>query len=52
MIDSVLDYDPLGGIVYPETASALVDFVHQHDLRVTKVIDTHVHAVSCLRFES
>ncbi|SAM08037.1 hypothetical protein [Absidia glauca] len=44
VIDSVLDYDPLGGIVYPETASALVDFVNKHDLRVTKVIDTHVHA--------
>ncbi|KAI8088867.1 beta-lactamase-like protein [Halteromyces radiatus] len=44
VIDSVLDYDPLDGVVYPETASALVDFIQQHDLRVTKVIDTHVHA--------
>ncbi|CAO3597159.1 unnamed protein product [Absidia cylindrospora] len=44
VIDSVLDYDPLDGVVYPETASTLVDFIHQHDLRVTKVIDTHVHA--------
>ncbi|CAO3610759.1 unnamed protein product [Cunninghamella blakesleeana] len=44
IIDSVLDYDPLGGIVYPKTASKLVDFIKQHDLNVTKIIDTHVHA--------
>ncbi|ORX55052.1 Metallo-hydrolase/oxidoreductase [Hesseltinella vesiculosa] len=44
IIDSVLDYDPLGGVVYPKAANAILDFVRQHDLKVTRIIDTHVHA--------
>ncbi|KAI8074872.1 beta-lactamase-like protein [Gongronella butleri] len=44
IMDAVLDYDPLGGVVHPKTANAILDFVKEHDLRVTKIIDTHVHA--------
>jgi glyoxylase-like metal-dependent hydrolase (beta-lactamase superfamily II) len=45
VIDSVLDYNPWEGVVKPTTARKLVDFIKNLDLNVTKVIDTHVHAV-------
>ncbi|KAI8329866.1 metallo-beta-lactamase family protein [Chlamydoabsidia padenii] len=44
VIDSVLDYEPLAGVVSPTTARTLIDFIQHHDLHVTKVIETHVHA--------
>ncbi|SAM04482.1 hypothetical protein [Absidia glauca] len=44
VIDSVLDYNPLEGVVKPTTARKLVDFIKNLDLNVTKVIETHVHA--------
>lgn len=45
MIDSVLDYNPLEGKVKPTTARKLLEFIQNLDLNVTKVIETHVHAV-------
>ncbi|KAF7722748.1 hypothetical protein EC973_002732 [Apophysomyces ossiformis] len=44
IIDPVLDYDPFSATVRPKTANHILNFVKQHGLNVTKIIDTHVHA--------
>ncbi|KAI8388833.1 beta-lactamase-like protein [Radiomyces spectabilis] len=44
IIDPVLDYDPFGGTVQGMMAEKILKFVQQHQLNVTKIIDTHVHA--------
>ncbi|MGE4407588.1 MBL fold metallo-hydrolase [Pseudomonas sp.] len=44
LIDSVLDYDPASGRTSHATAECLVDYVHQHDLKVQWLLETHVHA--------
>ncbi|KAG0176284.1 hypothetical protein DFQ28_007711 [Apophysomyces sp. BC1034] len=44
IIDPVLDYDPFSDTVRPEMAKRILDFVKKHNLNVTKIIDTHVHA--------
>ncbi|ORZ05586.1 beta-lactamase-like protein [Absidia repens] len=44
VIDPVLDYDPLAGVVSPTTAKTLVAFIQRHQLHVTHLLDTHVHA--------
>ncbi|KAI8383055.1 metallo-beta-lactamase [Blakeslea trispora] len=44
IIDPVLNYDPFTASVSPLTAKALVQFIQEHELKVTKIIDTHVHA--------
>lgn len=46
VIDPVLDYDPFAALVRPVMAKKIIDFVTKHGLNVTKIIDTHVHAVS------
>lgn len=46
IIDPVLDYDPFTATVHPTSAKQLLEFVNKHGLNVTKIIDTHVHAVS------
>ncbi|KAG2172943.1 hypothetical protein INT44_004684 [Umbelopsis vinacea] len=45
LIDPVLDYDPFSGTVKADTAKQLIEFVQKYHLNVTKIIDTHVHAV-------
>jgi glyoxylase-like metal-dependent hydrolase (beta-lactamase superfamily II) len=46
IIDPVLNYDPFSSRVHPLHANALIQFVENHGLNVSKIIDTHVHAVS------
>ncbi|KAI7847999.1 beta-lactamase-like protein [Circinella umbellata] len=44
IIDPVLDYDPFSASVRPSMAKRILDFIEKHNLNVTKIIDTHVHA--------
>jgi glyoxylase-like metal-dependent hydrolase (beta-lactamase superfamily II) len=46
IIDPVLNYDPFSSTVHPLMAKSLIQFVEKYQLNVTKIIDTHVHAVS------
>lgn len=46
IIDPVLDYDPFSATVRPSSAKKIIEFVTKYGLNVTKIIDTHVHAVS------
>lgn len=46
VIDAVLDYDAFAGTVQPNTAKSVLDYIQKHKLHVTKIIDTHVHAVN------
>ncbi|KAI9275685.1 beta-lactamase-like protein [Phascolomyces articulosus] len=44
IIDPVLDYDPFSATVRPTMAKQILEFIEKHNLNVTKIIDTHVHA--------
>ncbi|GAA5811775.1 hypothetical protein MFLAVUS_005218 [Mucor flavus] len=44
IIDPVLDYDPFSSTVHPSTAKRIIQFTEKYDLKVSKIIDTHVHA--------
>lgn len=44
VIDSVLDYDSASGRTSHATAQRLVDYVHEQDLKVQWLLETHVHA--------
>ncbi|TVP53363.1 MAG: MBL fold metallo-hydrolase [Halomonadaceae bacterium] len=44
VIDAVLDYDPKSGRTSTDGAQRLVDFVHEHNLTVDWVLETHAHA--------
>ena len=44
VVDSVLDYDPAAGRTRYHSAQRLVDYVHEHDLIVEWLLETHVHA--------
>ncbi len=44
VVDSVLDYDPAAGRTTFESADRLVSFVHDNDLTVEWILETHVHA--------
>ncbi|KAI9321064.1 beta-lactamase-like protein [Dichotomocladium elegans] len=44
IIDPVLDYDPFSSSVRPTMARQIVDQVNELGLKVSKIIDTHVHA--------
>ncbi|KAI9494120.1 metallo-beta-lactamase family protein [Zychaea mexicana] len=44
IIDPVLDYDPFSATVRPTMAKKILEFITKHNLSVTKIIDTHVHA--------
>lgn len=46
IIDPVLDYDPFASKVHTATADNLLRFIESYELNVTKIIETHVHAVS------
>ena len=44
IIDSVLDYDPHSGRTSKQSADNIIDFVHQNQLTVQWILETHVHA--------
>ncbi|GAA5802431.1 hypothetical protein HPULCUR_007896 [Helicostylum pulchrum] len=44
IIDPVLDYDPFSSTVHSLMAKRLIQFTEKYDLKVSKIIDTHVHA--------
>jgi glyoxylase-like metal-dependent hydrolase (beta-lactamase superfamily II) len=44
IVDSVLDYDPAAGRTKTASADRIVKFVHDHNLTVHWLLETHVHA--------
>ena len=44
IIDSVLDYDPKSGRTRTSSADKLVAFVHENNLTVEWILETHAHA--------
>jgi glyoxylase-like metal-dependent hydrolase (beta-lactamase superfamily II) len=44
LIDSVLGYDPASGRFNDTLSRGLVEWVQAHGLKVSKIIETHVHA--------
>ena len=44
VIDPVLDYDPASSRTAHTSADGLIAFVRDHDLKVSWVLETHVHA--------
>ncbi len=44
IIDSLLDYDASAGRTNTRSADQIIDFIHQHQLQLDWIIDTHVHA--------
>lgn len=44
VIDPVLDYDPKSGRTRTDGAQRLVDFVHEQNLHVEWILETHAHA--------
>jgi len=44
IIDSVLDFDPASGRTRQKAANELIQFIHDHDLQVQWILETHAHA--------
>lgn len=44
IIDSVLDYDPKAGRTKTECADRVIDYVKNHQLSVSWILETHAHA--------
>lgn len=44
VIDTVLDYDPKSGRTSTDGAQRIVDFVHEQELTVDWMLETHAHA--------
>ncbi|CAN5758901.1 MBL fold metallo-hydrolase [soil metagenome] len=44
IIDSVLDYDSASGKISYESADALIAYVHERELHVEWILETHIHA--------
>lgn len=44
IIDPVLDYDHAAGRVSRASADRLIDYIHAHSLKLTWILETHVHA--------
>jgi glyoxylase-like metal-dependent hydrolase (beta-lactamase superfamily II) len=44
IIDAVLDYDPKAGRTSTTSADKVIEFIHQHGLRVQWILETHAHA--------
>jgi glyoxylase-like metal-dependent hydrolase (beta-lactamase superfamily II) len=44
IIDSVLDYDPKSGRTRTNSADKVVGYVHENQLRVEWILETHAHA--------
>ncbi len=44
VIDTVLDYDPVGSKLWTESVDKVVQFIKQHDLKLHYILETHAHA--------
>lgn len=44
IIDPVLDYDPAAAQTSSQSAQALIDYIHEHDLTLQWILETHAHA--------
>ncbi len=44
IIDPVLDYDPVTSTISTGTADALLRLAAEHNLRISRVMETHAHA--------
>ncbi len=44
VIDSVLDYEPNGALIYHESANKLIDFINENHLQLVWILETHAHA--------
>ncbi len=44
IIDSVMDYEPHSGTISYENALKIIDYVHEQNLTVEWILETHVHA--------
>ena len=44
IIDPVADYDEDHGKISFESAQSIVEYVEQHHLHVTAILETHIHA--------
>ncbi len=44
IVDSVLDYDPAAGRTDTGSADAIIAWVRNHDLKVSWILESHVHA--------
>ncbi|WP_054113476.1 MBL fold metallo-hydrolase [Marinagarivorans algicola] len=44
VIDCVLDFDYASGSIAYNSANAIIDYIHKHQLKLTWIIETHVHA--------
>ena len=44
IIDSIMDYEPHSAAVYSSSADTIADYVREHKLEVTWILETHVHA--------
>lgn len=44
VIDPVLDYEPVGSFTFTQSADEVTAFIHQRELRLHYVLETHAHA--------
>lgn len=44
IIDSVLDYDQYSGRTSTKSADIIIAYIHEHQLSVEWILDTHIHA--------
>lgn len=44
IIDPVLNYDPTSGQLCHQSMQSIIDYVHEQQLRVCWILETHVHA--------
>lgn len=44
VIDSVLDFDYASGSISYNSANDIIDYINKHQLKLTWIIETHVHA--------
>jgi glyoxylase-like metal-dependent hydrolase (beta-lactamase superfamily II) len=44
VIDPVLNYDPLGSQTSTESVDEITDFLHEQDLQLRAILETHAHA--------
>jgi len=44
LIDSVLDYDPIGSRIWTDSMKQHVDFIRDHSIHLHYILETHAHA--------
>jgi glyoxylase-like metal-dependent hydrolase (beta-lactamase superfamily II) len=44
VIDPVLDYEPVGSLVFTESADAVINFLKKEELHLHYILETHAHA--------